>query len=84
MFTKKRTYQVLIAIVGIAYCIYSYTLKFSVSQHTDSYIVFPVSIVLLLIFAFMYIKLDKKGDWKQFFFPLLVYKLVFTLQKPHF
>jgi hypothetical protein len=29
---------------------------------------------LLLIFAFMYIKLDKKGDWKQFFFPLLVYK----------
>lgn len=62
MFTKKRTYQVLIVIAGIAYCIYSYTLKPSVSQYTDSYIVFPVSIVLLLFFALMYIRLDKKGD----------------------
>ncbi|WP_394555578.1 hypothetical protein C1N61_29630 (plasmid) [Priestia aryabhattai] len=62
MFTKKRTYQVLIAIVGIAYCIYSYTLKSSVSHYTDSYIVFPISIVLLLFFALMYIRLDKKGD----------------------
>lgn len=62
MFTKKRTYQVLIAIVGIAYCIYNYTFKSSVSQYADSHIVFPVSIVLLLFFALMYIRLDKKGD----------------------
>lgn len=63
MFTKKRTYQILIAIAGIAYIIYSYTLKPSVSEAADSYIIFPVSIALLLIFAFMYIKLDKKGNW---------------------
>jgi len=62
MFNKKRTYQVLIAITGITYCIYSYTLKSSLSQSTNSYIVFPVSIALLLFFAFMYIRLDKKGD----------------------
>lgn len=62
MFTKKRTYQVLIATVGIAYCIYSYTLKPSISPAGDSYIVFPVSISLLLFFTFMYIRLDKKDD----------------------
>jgi hypothetical protein len=62
MFTKKRTYQILIAIIGIALIIYNYTLKSSVSEATDSYIIFPVSVVLFLFFAFMYIKLDKKTD----------------------
>lgn len=62
MFTKKRTYQILIAIIGIAFIIYNYTIKSSVSELTDSYIVFPVSIALFLFFAFMYIKLDRKND----------------------
>ena len=62
MFSKKRTYQILIAIVGISYIIYNYTLKSSVSETTDSYIVFLISIALLLLFAFMYIRLDKKND----------------------
>ncbi|MED3932861.1 hypothetical protein ABEY43_28350 [Priestia megaterium] len=62
MFSKKRTYQILIAIVGIAFVIYNYTLKSSVSEATDSYIIFPISIVLLLLFAFMYVKIDKKND----------------------
>jgi len=62
MFSKKRTYQILIAIVGISSVIYNYTLKSNVSEEADSYIIFPISIALLLLFAFMYIKLDKKGD----------------------
>jgi len=62
MFSKKRTYQILIAIIGIAYIIYNYTLKSSVSETTDSYIIFPISIALLLLFALMYIRLDKKND----------------------
>jgi len=62
MFAKKRTYQILIAIIGFAYVVYNYTLKSSVSEVTNSYIIFPVSIALLLFFAFMYIKLDKKND----------------------
>ena len=67
MFTKKRTYQILIAIIGIALIIYNYTLKSSVSEAIDLYIIFPVSIVLLLFFAFMYIKLDKKPTKKAFY-----------------
>lgn len=62
MFAKKRTYQILIAIIGIAYLIYNYTLKSNVNEVTNSYIIFPVSIALLLFFAFMYIKLDKKNE----------------------
>jgi len=62
MFSKKRTYQILIAIVGISFVIYNYTLKASVSEATDSYVIFPISITLLLLFAFMYIKLDKKNE----------------------
>lgn len=62
MFSKKRTYQILIAIVGVSFVIYNYTLKSSVSEQTDSYIIFPISIALFLLFAFMYIKLDKKSD----------------------
>ncbi|MQR85071.1 hypothetical protein GFV16_03830 [Bacillus megaterium] len=62
MLSKKRTYQILIAIVGISYVIYNYTLKSNVSEEADSYIIFPISIALLLLFAFMYIKLDKKSD----------------------
>ncbi|PFK03303.1 hypothetical protein CJ194_03985 [Priestia megaterium] len=62
MFSKKRTYQILIAIVGISFVIYNYTLKSSVSEQTDFYIIFPISIALFLLFAFMYIKLDKKSD----------------------
>jgi len=62
MFSKKRTYQILIAIVGISFVIYNYTLKSSVSEQTDFYIIFPISIALFLLFAFMYIKIDKKSD----------------------
>lgn len=46
MFSKKRTYQILMAIVGISFAIYNYTLKSSVSEETDSYIIFPISIAL--------------------------------------
>ncbi|KZE15044.1 MULTISPECIES: hypothetical protein [Priestia] len=62
MFSKKRTYQILIAIVSIGLVVYNYTLKSSVSEATDAYVIFPISIVLLLLFAFMYVKIDKKDD----------------------
>lgn len=62
MFSKKRTYQILIAIVAIGLVVYNNTLKSSVSEATDSYVIFPISIVLLLLFAFMYVKIDKKND----------------------
>lgn len=72
MFSQKRTYQILTAIVGVSFVIYNYILKSNVSEATDSYIIFPISITLLLFFAFMYIKLDKKSDWKRYFFYALL------------
>ncbi|KSU86167.1 hypothetical protein AS180_20075 [Priestia veravalensis] len=62
MFSKKRTYQMLIAIVGFAFVIYNQTFKSSISEAIDSCIIFLISIALLLFLAYMYIKLDKKND----------------------
>lgn len=62
MFSKKRTYQMLIAIVGFAIVIYNHTFKSSMSEAIDSCIIFLISIALLLFLAYMYIKLDKKND----------------------
>ncbi len=61
MFSNKRTYQLLIALVGILFFIYNFTLKSKVSIETDTYIIFPVTLVLLAIFAYLYVKVDKEG-----------------------
>ncbi|KMJ59145.1 hypothetical protein AB685_08790 [Bacillus sp. LL01] len=59
MLASKKTYQLLIALVGILFFIYNFTLKANVSSDIDTYIIFPVTLVLLGFFAFLYVKADK-------------------------
>lgn len=62
MFNRKITYQVLIVFTGITYLLYNYFLQSIVSTAVDSYIIFPTTLCLLLFFAYMYFKVEKKAE----------------------
>ncbi|OZT12756.1 hypothetical protein CHN50_10005 [Priestia aryabhattai] len=60
MFSRKITYQVLIAFTGIIYMLYNHYLQPTVSAVVDSYIIFPTMLCLFLFFAYMYFKVEKR------------------------
>lgn len=60
MFSRKITYQLLIAFTGIIYILYNIFLQPIISAVVDSYIIFPTTLCLFLFFAYMYFKVEKR------------------------